>query len=79
MRRSYLQCSGTKLPVHILIHDNGNRTVHQWYQYLLAVKFTEALILRMHTYRGIAQNGLGTGGGNGDKFFFSLHLVSEIV
>ena len=77
--RSDLQCSRTKLTVHIGIHNDGHRPVNQRYKNFFPVEFYEAFIFRVDTNCCIAQDGFRSGGGNGNVVILPFKLVSYII
>ena len=67
MRGGDLHHAGAELHVHVGIGDDGDLLVQQGQQHLLAVQVLVALVVRMDGHGGIAQHGLGTGGGQNQE------------
>jgi hypothetical protein len=64
VRRSHLHRTGPEAGVHRVIGHNGNEPIHQRKPDLEADEPAVALVLRMHGNGGVAQHGLGPGGGD---------------
>ena len=78
-----LQRAGSELDVHIIVTDYGNRAaVREGHHAPLADERLEPVISRVHRHRGISEDGLRAGGGDGQVRRVPLapfHGVLEVV
>ena len=65
VRRGDLHGTGAELGIHRVVGHDGDQAVHQRQHELPADEAPVALVLRVHRDRGVAQHGLGPGGGDG--------------
>ncbi len=61
--RGDLNDTGTEFHINILVGHDGDLSVHEGQEDLFAHQILIAVILGIHGHGGIAQHGLGTGGG----------------
>ena len=73
-----LHHAGAELHVHIGVGDDGDLLVQQGQQHLLAVQVLVALVVRMDGHGGIAQHGLGTGGGQNQELVGAHNGVLQV-
>ena len=66
MRRRNLDAAGPEADFHILVPDDRNLPVHNRQDHGFADEVAVLLIVRVDRHRGIAEHGLGTGGGHLD-------------
>ena len=78
MCRRDLQRAGTKLPIHVLIGDNGNLAFRQRQTHHLSHQIAIALILRVYRHRHVAQQGLRTGSGHNQKTIAVHYRVTDV-
>jgi hypothetical protein len=64
--------AGAELAIHIVIGDDGNLAAQNWHTHFAANVFLVARVVGMDGDGGIAQDGLGAGGGDGDVFALTL-------
>ena len=66
MGRRHLHGAGTEADLAVFVAHDGDLTIHQRQNALLAYEVLELLVLRVDGHAGIAQHGFGTGGGDDD-------------
>ena len=66
MGRRHLHRAGTEADLAVFVAHDGDLTIHQRQNALLAYEVLELLVLRVDGHAGIAQHGFGTGGGDDD-------------
>ena len=62
--RGDLDHAGAELPVHVVVGDHRDLAVDQRQDHRPADQVLVALVLGVHRHGGIAQHGLGAGGGH---------------
>ena len=74
-----LKTASTEVHLNIFIHDDRHRTSYQRNDYFLSLEPCVTLIVRIYADSGIAQDSLGTCGGDNDVFIFlALHFIAEM-
>ena len=76
----HLEAPCAKLHVDVIVRDDGDFSVHDWHQDLLAHQVLVTLIVRMHTNGGVSHDGLWTCGGDCDPTVrFANNGITHIV
>ena len=77
----HLQTTGTEFNVHVVIFDNGDNTVYQRYNHLLALQPFVLWVVGVDTHGRIAHDGFGTGSGHDGvaSFGITFYLVTQVV
>ena len=77
----YFQTSCTKFNVYVVVFDNRNDTVYQWYNYLFAFQPLVFRVIGIDTHGSISHNCFGTSGSNYRIASFSItfYFVTEII
>ncbi len=76
--RRNLHHTGTEVPIHIGVGNDGYLTVHQRKEDGFSDEMLISFVLRMHCHSCIAQHGLRPCGGNGHPLLTALYGISNI-
>ena len=74
----HLEGAGTELAIHVAVGDDGDLAAQHGHDGRLAHQMLVALVLGMHADGGVAGDGLGTGGGDGDAAGAVGQMVTDL-
>ena len=76
--RRNLYRAGALLGISVVVADDRDAPADQGKDRGLADQMLQALVLRMHRYRGIAQHGFRPRGGDRNEFVGCLDRVTDV-